>query len=164
MTSRDKYTFENESSVPPAISKQLRVLYSSWDDMNSDHSYSTFFSENAHLSFSPTSEAKGRDGIRAFRDGMINAEKGPVVELEHTVKTCWLPAGGFIDGKQEVIITGSIWYKLKNGRKVGGPFSSLAVFEDNDQGVPECSFHQVYFDTLDFTNAVKEMYEAEKSA
>lgn len=164
MASKDKYTFENESSVPPNIAKQLRLLYSSWDDKNTDHSYLNFFSPDAILSFSPNTEARGRDGIRSFRDGMINPEKGPVVELEHTVKTCWLPAGGFTDGKQEVVITGSIWYKLKNGRKVGGPFSSLAVFADNEQGVPESTFYQVYLDTLDFNNAVKEMYEAENSA
>lgn len=164
MAPKDNYTFENESSVPPLIAKQLRLLYSSWDDKDTDHAYLNFFSPDGHLSFSPNSEAKGREGIRSFRDAMIDPVKGPVVELEHTVKTCWLPAGGLTDGKQEVIITGSIWYKLKNGQKVGGPFSSLAVFADNEHGIPESTFYQVYLDTLDFNNAVKEMYEAEKSA
>jgi hypothetical protein len=164
MAPKDNYTFENESSVPRPIAQQLRLLYSSWDDSKTDHAYINFFAPDAHLSFCPSLEAKGRDGIRAFRASMIDPDKGPVVELEHTVKTCWLPAGGFIDGKQEVIITGSIWYKLKNGRKVSGPFSSLAVFENNKEGVPEASFYQVYLDTLEFTNAVKEMYESEKSA
>ncbi|KAK5560800.1 hypothetical protein LTR46_001108 [Exophiala xenobiotica] len=163
MTSKDKYTFENESFVPPQITEQLRLLYSSWDAIDTDHSYVNFFAPNAHLSFSPGQDAHGRDGIREFRGKMIHPENGPVVELEHTLKTCWSPMGGFVDGKQEVIITGDIWYKLKNGRKVGGPFSSLAVFANNNKGVPESTFYQVYLDTLEFNNAVLEMYKAEKS-
>lgn len=165
MATKDNYTFKNESSVPIAIAKQLRLLYSSWDDRETDHSYINFFAKDALLSFSPSLEAKGRDGIRAFRDQMIHQENGPVVAVQHIVDICWVPSGGLVaDGQQRVMVTGNISYTLKNGRKVGGPFGSLAVFEENELGVPESTFYQVYLDTHEFNNAVKEMYEAEKRA
>jgi len=159
MGSRDIYVFENQSSIPPPIPDLFADFFRSWEDPNSNpDDYLSFFAPDAHLIFSPSISAKGRDGIRAFRDNMINPERGPVVALQHTVDKCWLPAGATAkSGKVEVIITGNIWYKLKNGRKIGGNFASMVVFEDNEKGRPEATLYEVYLDTLEFTNALSEL-------
>lgn len=68
---------------------------------------------------------------------------------------CWLPYGGSVQaGRNGILITGSIWYQLKNGPNVCGNFVSMVVFQDNERGRPEAAFYEVNLDTLELTNAL----------
>lgn len=167
MTTRDIYTFANQASLPPRIPKALRRLYSSWDDKDTDHDYLNFFAPDAVLAFSPTAIAHGRDAIRALRDGMLHPNTGPLVGIRHTLDKCWFPAGAAVDSDSktpEVLVTGTIWYELRNGRRIDGQFSSYAAFSENKKGELESTSYIVYFDTLELMTAIKEQAEAAGSS
>ncbi|KIX05766.1 uncharacterized protein Z518_03738 [Rhinocladiella mackenziei CBS 650.93] len=158
MDSRDNYSFANQSSIPSPINDMLPAFFRSWDDPHSNNEYLNLFAPEGELVFG-SAPAKGRDAIRALRDAMIHPTNGPVVSLEHTLGKCFVLAGGADSGRQEVIVNGSIWYKLRNGRKVDADFASWVVFGDDGQGGLQAEFYEVYLDSLELMTAIKEMNE-----
>ncbi|KIW73854.1 hypothetical protein PV04_01940 [Phialophora macrospora] len=162
MGSRDNYTFANQSSIPSPLDKQLPAFFKSWDDPNSKNDYlNLFHPTEGQLVFGSTTT--GREAIRAFRDAMIHPENGPVVDLEHTLGKCFVLAGGAGEGKQEVIVNGSLWYKLKNGRKIDVDFASNIRFVRPAEGEDLLAeFYEVYLDATELMGAIKEMNEADK--
>lgn len=159
MGSRDNYTFDNQAAIPSPLDAMLPAFFRSWDDPHSKNEYLNLFAPNGELAFGPT-PAKGRDAIRGLRDAMIHPTKGPVVDLQHTLGKCFVLAGGAGSGRQEVIVNGSIWYKLTNGRKVDADFASWVVFVDQGDGNLQAEFYEVYLDSLELMTAIKEMNEA----
>ncbi|KAJ9607054.1 hypothetical protein H2200_008126 [Cladophialophora chaetospira] len=162
MGSRDNYTFANQSSIPSPLDKQLPAFFKSWDDPHSKNDYlNLFHPTEGQLVFGGTTT--GRDAIRNFRDAMIHPENGPVVDLEHTLGKCFVLAGGSEEGKQEVIVNGSLWYKLRNGRRIDCDFASSISFEGHGEGEDLLAKHyEVYLDATELMGAIKEMNEAQK--
>lgn len=159
MGSRDNYTFVNHSSIPANLGPRLSAFFRSWDDAHSQkNEYLNLFAPDGKLVFGPT-PAKGRDAIRALRDAFIHPTNGPVVDLQHTLEKCFVLAGGAEIGRQELVVNGTIWYELKNGRRVDADFASRMVFVDNGQGVLQAQFYEVYIDSLELTTAIKQMNE-----
>ncbi|EXJ95165.1 hypothetical protein A1O1_00284 [Capronia coronata CBS 617.96] len=161
MSSRDNYTFANHSSIPANLGPKLSAFIRSWDDTHSqENRYLSLSAPDGELVFGPTS-AKGRDAIRALRDAMIHPTNGPVVNLQHTLGKCFVLAGGGAEheGRQEIIVNGSIWYELKNGRRVYADFASFMVFVDTGHGELQAAFYEVYLDSLGWMTAIKEMDE-----
>jgi len=159
MGSRDNYTFENHESVPFPLGSRLSAFFRSWDDPESQNDYLQLFTPDGELVFGPA-PAKGREAIRTLRDAMIHPTKGPVVNLQHTLGKCFVLAGGAGSGRQEIIVNGSIWYELKNGRKVDADFASWMVFVDQGHNDPQAVFYEVYLDSLELMNAIQEMNKA----
>ena len=161
MTSRDNYTFANQDSIPSPLDKQLPAFFRSWDDPNSNHEYLNLFAPEGQLVYGTTTT--GREAIRAFRDTMIHPINGPIVDLEHTLKKFYVLAGGSEKGKQEVLVKGSLWYKLRNGRKIDFDFASAIRFADAGDGKElQAEFYEVFVDSHELKTAIKEMNEAEK--
>lgn len=162
MTAQQQYIFKNQESVPSRIYEPLLRLYRSWDEPHSDGDYLNSFAPDGCLSFSPSPVAQGRDAIRALRDGMLHPDRGPLVGIKHILDTCWIPAGSSIESKTpRAVVTGNIWYRLKNGKEIEGEFASYAAFAENEKGALEFTSYIVYFDTLGLMTALKEQAEAE---
>lgn len=162
MGSRDNYTFANQASVPSPLDTMLPAFFRSWDDVYSKHEYLNLFAPDGELVFGP-SPTKGRDNIRAFRGAMIHPIDGPVVGLQHTLGKCFELAGGAGTGRRETIVNGSVWYKLRNGRKIDCDFASWMVFvEQEGSGELQAEFYEVYLDSLELMTAIKEMNEEGK--
>jgi len=157
MGSRDNYTFANQSNIPAPLDKMLPEFFRSWDDPHSKNDYLACFAPEGELVFGQT--VKGRDAIRAFREAMIHPTNGPVVDLQHTLGKCFVLAGGAGAGRQEIIVNGSIWYRLKNGRKIDADFASWIVFVEQGEGNPQAEYYEVYLDSLELMSAIKEMNE-----
>jgi hypothetical protein len=161
MGSRDNYTFENQSSIPSPLDKQLPAFFKSYDDPHSNNGYlSLFHPTESQLIFGTT--VKGREAIQGFRESMIHPTKGPVIDLEHTLGKCFVLAGGAGVGKQEIIVNGSLWYKLRNGRKIDADFASNIRFIEQGKGEDlQAEFYEVYLDATELMAAIKEMNENE---
>ena len=154
---RDNYIFENHAAIPSGLGDELSAFFRSWGDPHSTLDYLNLFAPDGELVFGPA-VAKGRDAIRALREGMVHPTNGPVVDLEHTLGKCFVLAGGAEQGRQEFIVNGSIWYKLKNGRKVDADFASYMVFQEG-KAKPEATFYQVYLDSHELMTAITAMNE-----
>ena len=159
MGSRDNYTFASQSSIPAPLDKQLPAFFRSWDDPHSNNDYlNLFHPTEGQLIFGSTT--KGRDDIKAFREAMIHPTNGPVVDLEHTLGKCYVLAGGPEVGKQEVVVNGSLWYQLKNGRKINCVFASNIRFMEQGKGEDLLAENYVvYLDATELMAAMKEMDE-----
>ncbi|KAH0843586.1 hypothetical protein AYO21_11263 [Fonsecaea monophora] len=155
------YTFSNQSSIPSPLDKQLPAFFRSWDDPHSDNSYLSLFAPEGQLLFG--SAVTGHEAIRSFRNAMIHPTNGPVVDLEHTLDKCFVLAGGAGPGKQEVIVNGSLWYKLRNGRKIAVDFASMIKFADPGDGADlQAELYEVYLDAHELKTAIAEMGEEGK--
>jgi len=162
MAQRDNYAFANQSSIPAGLGPAISNFFRSWDDPHSANTYLEMFAPHGKLVFGP-SPAKGRAAIQALRDGMIHAENGPVVDLEHTLGKVFVLAGegegsgGKEKASHELLVNGTIWYLLKNGKKVDADFASYMNFVKQEGGEWQVELYIVYLDSLELVTAIKEM-------
>ncbi|KIW79499.1 hypothetical protein Z517_06111 [Fonsecaea pedrosoi CBS 271.37] len=159
MAQRDNYTFENHASLPAGLGSTLASYFRSWDDPHSNNEYLNLFTPDSELVFGPT-PVKGKDEIRALREAMVHPTNGPVVDLEHTFKKCFVLAGPTHEGP-EVVINGTVWFKLKNGRRVDTDFASWIVFKRQQGEQLQAVFYKVYIDPAELQAAIQEMVAAE---
>lgn len=163
---RSNYEFSNQSSIPAGLGPRISDFFRSWDDPHTAGEYLNMFAPHATLVFGPT-PAKGRDAISALRAGMIHPDNGPVVDLEHTLGKVFVLAGDGAgagagektgkDGELELLVNGSIWYRLKNGVKIDADFASYMHFVKQGGGEWQVEFYEVYLDSLELVTAMKEM-------
>lgn len=161
MAKRDNYTFENQASIPAGLGPAISDMFRSWDDPHSANEYLEIFAPHGQLVFGPA-PAKGRAAIQALRDGMIHPENGPVVDLEHTLGKVFVLAGegegsGEAKSNHELLVNGSIWYLLKNGKKIDADFASYMNFVKQESGDWQVELYIVYLDSLELVTAIKEM-------
>ena len=95
MAKRDNYEFANQSSIPEALGPAISGFFRSWDDPHSANDYLNMFAPHGELIFGPA-PAKGRAAIQALREGMVHPERGPVVDLEHTLGKVFVLAGAAV--------------------------------------------------------------------
>jgi hypothetical protein len=152
------YTFSNQDAVPPGIIKPLIQLFTSWDDPNGDHSYLNGFHPDAVLYFGAAT-ATGRDEIKKLRASQIDAEKGPIVDLEHTLEKVFVLAGSDTTSKggQEVLMSGTIWYQIANGKRIDEHWASWAELAPDASGEYKVKTYRVYLDSLALTTAIVDM-------
>lgn len=159
MAQRSNYEFSNQSAIPAGLGPSISNFFRSWDDPHSANEYLNMFAPQGKLVFGPA-PATGRDAIKALRDGMIHAENGPVVDLEHTLGKVFVLAGADADGakgEHELLVNGSIWYRLKNGVKIDADFASYMQFVKQQDGQWQVELYIVYLDSLQLVTAIKEM-------
>ena len=152
------YTFSNQTAVQPGIIKPLLQLFTSWDDPNSDHSYLNAFHPNATLYFG-SATATGREDIKKLRASQIDSQKGPIIDLEHTLDKVFVLAGSDASSKggEEVLMNGTIWYKIANGKRIDEHWASWAELVPDDSGEYKIKTYRVYLDSLALTTAIVEM-------
>lgn len=167
---RSNYEFSNQSSIPSGLGPRISAFFQSWDDPHTANDYLNMFAPHATLVFGPT-PAKGRDAISALRSGMIHPDNGPVVDLEHTLGKVFVLAGAGSGGEKgveggpgkeelELLVNGSIWYRLENGKKIDADFASYMHFVKQGGGEWQVEFYQVYLDSLELVTGMKEMMSA----
>ncbi|KAK5047729.1 hypothetical protein LTR84_006394 [Exophiala bonariae] len=161
MAQRSNYEFSNQSSIPGGLGATISNFFRSWDDPHSANDYLNVFAPQGKLVFGPA-PATGREAIQALRDGMIHAENGPVVDLEHTLGQVFVLAGAEAEGEgskdeHELLVNGSIWYRLKNGKKIDADFASYMKFVRQGDGQLQVELYIVYLDSLELVTAIKEM-------
>lgn len=159
-TNHGCYTLENQASIPSPFNKTIPAFFQAWDNPNSkDEDWINFLSPECVLKFGG-SVSQGHDTARAMRSGFINPAKGPVVDLQHTLKTCWVLAGGSNIGTESFIIKSSIWYLLSNGRKVDAECTTYIKMADNGEGSWHAIEYEVFMSSFEFSDAIKEMFAA----
>ncbi|KAE9366516.1 hypothetical protein N431DRAFT_351213 [Stipitochalara longipes BDJ] len=130
-------------------------ILKNWDDNDSNNAYLRFFTPNATLNFG--GPKVGRDAIRAARDSMIHPVNGPIVQCTHVLDAGFVnPVAAGEEG--EIIVTGKVTYKLKDGRNVVCPVASLGKFVKGvDEGWYQADYYQVWMDTMELGKAIAEI-------
>jgi ketosteroid isomerase-like protein len=115
---RDPYVFQNHDVLPPIPRDMLAQVLKGWDDSSDQtDAYLNCFTDDAVLLFG--AELKGKDAIRAARNGMIHKDNGPVKKCTHYFETGFATGGGMsIDGKWEIAGIADIKYELVDGTDV----------------------------------------------
>ncbi|KAH0840687.1 putative fungal specific transcription protein [Fonsecaea pedrosoi] len=147
MAQRENYTFENHASLPAGLGSTLASYFQSWDDPHSNNEYLNLFTPDSELVFGQT-PVKGKDGIRGLREAMV--QTGPSSTSSTPSK------------RPEVVINGTVWFKLKNGRRVDTDFASWIVFKRRQGEQLQAVFYKVYIDPAELQAAIKEMVAAEQ--
>ena len=162
---KDNYTFTNASAVPARLLDPAVRLFKSWDMPDSDDAYLTSFFPDASLLFGTLS--KGHSAIKAAREALIHPTNGPVVDLQHDLEKYFVLAGADTaddKGDAEIIMSGSIWYLLRNGVKVPAHWASRAEMAvDPSDGETRIRFYEVYLDSLPLVTAIGRMTEKDAS-
>lgn len=115
---RDPYIFKNQEWLPEIPTRILTEVLKGWDDSSDDkETYLDYFTQDAVLVFG--GEHKGKDKIKAARDGMIHKDKGPILKSQHFFETAFVTGGGMgIDGKWEIIGVADVRYDLVDQSEV----------------------------------------------
>ncbi|KEF58451.1 uncharacterized protein A1O9_06377, partial [Exophiala aquamarina CBS 119918] len=145
MAVNDNYRLDNQAAIPSPFNETLPAFFRAWDNPESkDEDWLHFFSPECAVKF----------GGHAMRAGFINAVKGPVVDLQHNLKTCWMPAGGLDGGTEAFIIQSSIWYRLIDGRKIDADCTSYIKLTPKGQGSWVAIEHEVFMSSFHIMDAV----------
>ena len=131
-SSRDPYVFKNQEWLPEVPREILTNFLKGWDD-SSKEDYLNYLNSDAVLHFG--GEHKGKDGIKAARDGMIHPEKGPILRSNHFFETGFVTGGGMgIDGKWEMIGVADVRYDMVDKTEVWTRAASWCRVVKGDQG------------------------------
>ena len=121
---RDRYTFANQSSIPPPLYKPIHTLLSNWDKTaDATHAYLNAFSETATLDL-PPNKSTGLEAIRALRNGLIHPTNGPVIGVQHTFERVYVLFGDDKGDNMNVAMTGRVEYTVRGGKKVEQEFAT----------------------------------------
>ncbi|KAL2417889.1 hypothetical protein ABEF95_005277 [Exophiala dermatitidis] len=103
MSTRDPYTFQNQSTIPNAIITTIHGILKSWDmptsnpgsttTTDSDHTYLNHFHPDGILHVITAEPTKGASAIKKLHDDMLNPRTGPVVKLQHFCDRVFLTPG-----------------------------------------------------------------------
>lgn len=155
---KDPYTFINQDAVPARIMKPIISMFKSWDMPNSDDKYLESWSEDGCLLFGVLS--RGRQAIKAARESMVHPTKGPIVDLQHDLQKVFVLAGTSPSeqpGDAEVIMSGEIWYELKNKKRVDCHWASRIEIGVDPDGETRFRFYEVYLDSMPLISAINAM-------
>jgi hypothetical protein len=154
---KDNYEFENASAIPSPFDTTIPAFFRAWDNPHSrDDDYLPFFAPDCSVVFVGV-KSTGHEAIRSLRANFIDPVKGPVVQLQHTLQTCWMLTGGSNRRTQDIIVRGSIWYVLRNGRRVETDCISYMKMMDKGDGSWQAVEYEVYLCSGEIMDAVKEL-------
>ena len=118
MAHKDNYELENQSCIDEPFNIIIPAFFRSWDNpLAKETDWITFLAPNCVLKFG-AAVCKTYDDLRAMRAGFIDPIKGPVVDCQHNLHTCWTLTGADHGPARSFIIKSSIWYRLLNGVKI----------------------------------------------
>jgi hypothetical protein len=154
MSNRDPYTFVNGDKIPKPVLQVITTILKSWDMPQTDYRYVSMFKRDGalHVLAEPT---KGEEGLRRLHDNMINAEKGPVVDLQHKLDRIFTMPGETED-KTEVMFTGTVTYVLVDGKRITTEFATWMVLSASEEvgGALRTEYLRVFSDTSELTTAI----------
>ena len=132
-STRDRYTFSNQSSIPKGVYDVICLLLCNWDKTaDSEHTYLNAFSDDATLEL-PPNKSTGHDAIRALRNSLIHPVDGPVIGVAHTFEKCYVQYGleagsrekAGKGGELNVSMNGGVDYTIKGGKVATQEFATL---------------------------------------
>ena len=153
MASKDRYQFENNSSIPTPISNVVVTLLKNWDIVtNTDHAYLNAFAPDATLELSPH-KATGHEQIRGMREAIIHPENGPITNVQHTFGKLYVLAGDSQEAPTSINCTGNVEYTV-GGEVVPEGFSTTFDLVEDGQGGYKIKFARIYIDNAALTTAM----------
>jgi hypothetical protein len=162
MARKDPYDMGNQNAIPAPFDSLIPHLFRSWDNPHTNvDNWLQNIAPDCVVKFGGHVSA-GHDGIRAMRAGFVDPVKGPCVDLEHNLITCWVPAGGADHDTQAFIIKSSIWYQLVNGRKIEAECTSCLEFAAVGTGSWQVKTWEVFMSTLEIFDAIKTLQDGPK--
>lgn len=154
MAVNDSYTLDNQAAIPSPFNETHAAFFRAWDNPESkDENWLNFFSPECSVKFGGYA-SQGYDALRALRAGFIDPVKGPVVDLQHNLKTCWMLAGGSETGTEAFVIKSSIWYRLVDGRKIDAECTSHIKLAHKGQGSWLAIEYEVFMSSFEIMDAV----------
>jgi hypothetical protein len=142
------------TTVPKQILHVITTLLKSWDMPRTDYEYVSMFKPNGVLNVleKPT---KGREAIKKLHDDMINADNGPVMDLQHYLDRIFV-LGGENHETVEIVFTGKLTNVLKGGVSINTDFASWVVISKSEEngGELQVDHLRVYSDTSALTCAM----------
>jgi hypothetical protein len=157
MTTADSYTPDNHAAIPPPFSETIPAFFRAWDNPESkDEDWIDFFSPECSVKFGGH-VSQSYEALREMRAGFIHPLKGPVINLQHNLKTCWALAGGSEPGTEAFILKASIWYQLANGRKVDAECISYIKLADKGHGSWQAIEYEVFLSSFEIMDAVRDL-------
>ena len=153
MASKDRYHFENQSSIPPALSNIVVTLLKNWDVVtDKTHAYLAAFTPDATLELSPH-KATGHEQIRSMREATIHPENGPITNVQHTFGRLYYLAGDELGSTSSINCTGTVEYTM-GGKVYPEGFSTTFDLIEDGQGGYKIKCGRIYIDNTALTNAM----------
>lgn len=163
MTLKDNYIVQNQAGIPAPFNTTIPGYFQAWDNPHSkDEDWINFFAPDAVAKFGGHT-LQGHDALRAMRAGFADPVKGPVVQMEHTLQTCWMLAGNSENGTRSFILKSSIWYRLVNGQKVDAECVSYMKMADAGNGEWKAVEYEVFMSSFEVFDAIKAMIAKQSS-
>ena len=154
--SRDPYTFENQENAPQAIVQQIQTMLKSWDQARTDYGYLEIFKPDAvlHVLSEPS---VGHEAMKQLHDSMINAEKGPVLNIQHYFDRIYVLPKDDTTAKMEVIYTGTLSNHLLGGQCIVTDYATKVVLSKSqgDNGPFLIEYLRVFSDTSELMAAIR---------
>lgn len=155
-TKRDRYTFENNVSIPPAIAKVVADLLRQWDNCHdTDHNYLKCFAEDATLNLAPNS-ATGHHAIRDMRNYAIHPERGLITACQHTLHRLYILAGDQPGQGVNVAFTSRVEYTI-GGKPYPEEFSTTFDLVGNEKKGYVVKYARIYLDNVNIGKAMSEL-------
>ena len=152
-TSRDRYQFENQSSIPPAVSNVVVTLLKNWDIItDTTHAYLAAFAPDATLELSPH-KATGHEQIRGMREATTHPVNGPITHVQHTFGRLYVLAGDGLEKPTSINCTGSVEYTV-GGKVYPEGFSTTFDLVKDGQGGYKIKYARIFIDNAALTDAM----------
>ncbi|RVX68447.1 hypothetical protein B0A52_07447 [Exophiala mesophila] len=157
MALKDNYIVQNQADIPAPFNKLIPEYFQAWDNPHSkDEEWIKFFSPNGVTKFGGH-VLQGYDALRAMRAGFIDPVEGPVVQCKHTLKTCWMLAGGSEKDTYSFLFKSSIWYRLVNGQKIDAECVSYMKMVETGKDEWRAIEYEVFMSSFEVFDAIKAM-------
>lgn len=155
MGAKDSYKLDNHSAIPPPFDETIPAFFRAWDNPHAkDEDWINFLSPECPVKFGGYT-SQGHAAVRAMRGEFIDPVEGPVINLEHNLKTCWTLAGATAPDIQAFIIRSSIWYLLVNGRRIDTDCITYVSMADKGNGSWHATEYEVFLASAEIMDAVQ---------
>lgn len=152
----DRYTFSNESSVPPGIVTTIRGMIVNWDKIPS-YDWAAWCTDDFVITLGGQ-RAQGLESAKAMRGATCDAVKGPLTHVQHTLRDVYLKAGGSsADGRSEVVFTGTVRYTVSGGKVVQEDFATTFDLLGTGKDQYKIKTARIYIDTAALGQAMAEL-------
>lgn len=159
MATSDRYTFDNESSIPPGIASAIRGVIAGWDVLPGDD-WRDHCTDDVEVTLAGQ-YAHGLDATKAMRDGTFDATKGPLTRVQHSLKDVYLKAAPPSEGtRTDVFFTGKVTYTVLGGKELSEDFATFYELKSVGQDQYKVKTMRIYIDTAALGEALKALQQA----
>lgn len=157
MATRDPYTFDNESSIPPGIGDAIRGVIKGWDIVPGD-AWRDHCTQDVDVILAGQ-HAHGLDATKTMRDSTFDATNGPITKVSHDLKNVYLKAAFPVeDTTKDVFFTGTVKYTI-GGKEVSEDFATFYELQSAGPGQYKVKTMRIYIDTAALGQAMLELHK-----